>query len=438
MPAGRWRRKSALFSAILLVGCSYSVDSRTALLGPFFNTTDPTNDGAAYIGSAACGACHAEVAERAAAHGHAHALKAVLGAAPRYAEAGSRAGVPNPPNGRAWSDISYVIGGYLHGAFFVDRDGFRLTDGVAGVNTQWNLDFPPNGTTAGFAPYLPAQVDPLPYRFECFRCHVVGPQPQDPARPLSQDGRPGILGTWAEPGVMCEACHGPGSKHAPNPWARQMFVDSTNNTCARCHLEGDDPDAIVVIDGYISGNTQVAELRASGGHARFTCGVCHDMHASTTYDRERGLRNDCTACHGEMNLAYHEGFRYINGDYREDLTCLSCHMPFTGRSSSVGGPGMAGVLGGRIGDVRGHLFRIDTERSTIAGMFTEGGTRVAKDATGRAAVTVDFACLRCHNGTGSAFIISATGAMTIARDMHTRAASAKPAIIDLDLLDVRP
>lgn len=412
----------------LLAGCSYEVDSQTALLGPFNNSTDPTNGGASYIGSAACTACHGDVAELTRLHGHSHALKATLGGAPQFPAEASRAGVPDPPTGRTWNDISYVLGGYTHGAFFVGADGFVYTDGTALVNSQWYLDFPENGTSAGFAAYLPAQVDPLPFRYECFRCHTVGAAPQNAADPRSQEGRAGILGTWAEAGVMCEACHGPGSNHAPNPWSRRMFVDSTNNTCARCHLEGDDPDVIAVVDGYLSPNTQVAELRASGGHADFYCGFCHDTHASTTHDRARGLRNDCSACHADMNLAFHQGFTYTNGAHSEALTCISCHMPYTGRSNSSAGPAVTGGLGGWIGDVRAHIFRVDTQRSTIAEMFDGSGTRVVKDASGRAAVTPDFVCLRCHNGTGNAFIISANGARTIAAGMHERQAAAKPAI----------
>jgi hypothetical protein len=393
-------------------------------LGPFNNPNDSTNGGATYIGSAACGACHADVAALNALHGHTQALKAPLGVAPDYPSAASRAGVPNPPGGQPWSAISFVIGGYLHGAFFVDRDGFVMTDGTSGFQTQWLLTFPPNGTVAFFAPYKPAQAQPLPYQFECFRCHVVNPQPRDAQRPQSQEGRPGILGTWSESGVQCEACHGPGSNHAPDPWARRMFVDSTNQTCARCHLDGDDPNVIAVVDGYLSPNTQVAELLASGGMADFNCGVCHNKHASATYDRSRSILNECTACHGDMNLAFHEGVTFVRGDYSEPVTCESCHMPFAGRSNSAGGPDVVGTLGGRMGDVRTHIFRIDTQNRTYLQMFSADGTHVVKDSEGEAAVTPDFVCLRCHNdGTGNAFIISAFGATVVGTDIHGKDAS---------------
>ncbi len=386
----------------------------------FNNTTDATNQGAAYVGSAACRACHPSIAETSRLHGHAHALNRVQGQAPQYPPEGERAGVPSPPDGKTWNDVSYVIGGYQHGAFFVDRTGFVMTDGVEGVNTQWNLDFPPNGTVAGFVAYQPEQQTPLPYGHDCFRCHTTGPEPQDPNDPRSQDGRPGILGTWAEAGVQCEACHGPGSNHVPNPQARNIFVDSTVQTCARCHTRGDDPDVIVAADGFIRAGAQYAELRASGGHANFACTVCHDPHFSTIYDRSNGIRNDCRTCHPDQNMARHAGKIFVRGDYAEQLGCESCHMPFATKTTAAADADTVGN-NGRMGDTRTHIFRISTDNVDFSSMFTADGAAVAKDGDGRAAVTVDFVCVRCHtDGT-------ATGTNAVRLDV--RSASALAAIL---------
>ena len=406
----------------LISGCPATTPEDGALV--FNNTTDPTNAGADYIGSAACGACHPSVAEEMRIHAHSHALSPIQGQAPEYAAEGTRAGVPNPPAGLTWSDISYVIAGYLHGAFFVDRDGFVETDGVAGVNTQWNLDFPTNGTDAGFTAYLPAQATPLPFDYEtCFRCHTTGPRVQAVDDPRSQDGRPGILGTWAESGVRCEACHGPGSIHVPAPDTRNIFVDSTPETCGGCHTGSDDPNIIVAQDGFIASNTQYAQLLASGGHSTFNCTVCHDPHASITYDREHGLRNDCTTCHADANMAFHEGKVFEFGDYQETVGCRSCHMPLASLGTSSASAAVVGPTA-RIGDGRAHIFRIDTEHAGTDAMFSADGSAVRKDANGEAAVTVNFVCLRCHNEAGDIFPLTFEGARMIADGMHTRAAAA--------------
>ncbi|MFH1747228.1 MAG: multiheme c-type cytochrome [Planctomycetota bacterium] len=423
----RWLITAALTLLLLCLpaGCPPTTQSNGENGSLVFNnTTDATNGGAEYIGSAACKACHPDVAAIHRIHAHNHALTPIQGRAPEYAPEGTRASVPNPPAGLSWNNISYVIAGYLHGAFFVDQDGFVATDGVIGTNTLWNLDFPSNGTHAGFAAYLPDQVTPKPYDYEmCFRCHTTGPRPQDPDDPRSQDGRPGILGTWAEPGVQCEACHGPGSTHAPNPTIRGIFVDSTPQTCGRCHTSGDDPDVIVAADGFLGSNTQYPQLLASGGHGEFNCTVCHNPHASTMYDRDRGLRNDCTACHVDMNLAFHDGFVYQLGDYVETVNCQSCHMPLAGLSTSFAPAALVGPEA-RIGDVRAHIFRIDTTGADSSAFFTPSGSAVRKDAQGRAALTADFVCLRCHNNAGVLFPLTIPGAGMIADNIHQKAADA--------------
>jgi hypothetical protein len=406
--------------AALATGCPFAFPDFSS--GPIFNNPDDAdNEQAGYIGAAACAACHPDTYATASQHAHAQALMPIQGVAPEYPAIGTRAGVPDPPAGKTWNDVSYVISGYTLGAFFVDAQGYIMTDGVEGVNTQWNLAQPVIRRAAGFVEYKPAQAAPLEYAYDCFRCHTTGPVEKTAAQPQSQDGRPGIGGTWAEAGIKCEACHGPGSNHAPDPEARSLFVDPTNDTCARCHLEGTDPDVIVASAGYVNPNTQIAELRASGGHSDFTCTLCHDPHVSTVY--ADGLRNTCAVCHTDQNMALHAGFRFVLGDYEEELSCESCHMTYTGLSMGAAAADAVGAFGGRAGDVRSHIFRIDPERTDFTAMFSADLSRVLTDAEGRAAVSLDFVCGRCHTGLGNAFLITPAGAGPIATDMHTKAAA---------------
>jgi type IV secretory pathway TrbL component len=95
-------------------------------------------------------------------------------------------------------------------------------------------------------------------------------------------------------------------------------------------------------------------------------------------------------------------------------------MPLTGVMFASAG---AEVVGGdgRAGDVRGHIFRIDAQHGSVTQMVTSAGDRVATDAQGRAAVTLDFVCLRCHNGKGNAFLLTPSGATEIAPHMHVNA-----------------
>ena len=63
-------------------------------------------------------------------------------------------------------------------------------------------------------------------------------------------------------------------------------------------------------------------------------------------------------------------------------------MPYATLSAQPVGP--------HKGDRRTHIFNIDTRNGVS--MFTEDGSEV-KLTDGKAAVTLDFVCQRCHQGT---------------------------------------
>lgn len=377
------------------------------------NTTDPTNGGAAYLGAATCQACHPQVGQLHERHGHSQILHRTQGVPPQYASMLPQTGAPDPPPGLEWTDINFVIGGYAKAANFVNRDGFALTDAATGNPLAYNLRLALIGSEAGFVPS--AGTGQTPYSFDCFRCHTTGPQPFEVSG-QREDNLPGIGGDWAEEGVQCEACHGPGSRHVPNPSAGNIFLDPTNATCARCHSSG--AGRVLARDGFIIGNQQVDEVNASP-HAGFTCTICHNPHASTFAEPAVAIRNDCQVCHGDMNMALHDGRVFTRGDYQETLTCRSCHMPFAGRYAQSAAPGFAGPEG-RIGDTHAHLMVINPQAPDFTSMFSADGSSLALDADGRGFVTVDFVCLRCHNGQGSVFELSAARAAEIASQIHFR------------------
>jgi hypothetical protein len=265
--------------------------------------------------------------------------------------------------------------------------------------------------------YDPSAEAPKPYDFSCFQCHTTGPQPKDEDFPEFQENRPGFIGTWEEAGVQCEACHGPGSNHIPRPSARDIFVDLNASACGQCHTRGPDPNIIVASGGYINHHEQWPELLASGAHASFRCVNCHEPHRSTNYDRPNAIRTECTGCHVTQSMAIHEGKIFVRDDYTEALSCVSCHMPYVTKSATSAGADVVGSSG-RMGDTKTHIFRISTQADDYTKLFTEDGKAVARDSQGQAAVTVDFVCLRCHNGIGSAFELTVESAASIANDMH--------------------
>jgi hypothetical protein len=405
----------------LITGCppvTPPTDGGTAS-GIYNNTTDRTNGGASYIGSLACKACHPSTAAEFRLHAHASALNKIQDGAPRYPDEATRAGGFEPPEGKEWSDVAFVIGGYLRKALFVDLNGFVMSDGVEGVNTQWNLEFPDNGTVAGFAAYEPNAVTPKPYDYSCFVCHTTGPAASDPNNPTFQENRPGMAGTFVEEGIQCESCHGPGSNHVPNPPARNIFVDTSAASCKECHINtfGSDDARIHAEGGFITVGQQWLELQASGGHSTFACTFCHDPHVSVNYDEEHALINDCTDCHTDLEATFHEDAVFVRGEYVEPVDCQSCHMPYATRVATAAAEDVVGP-DGRMGDTRTHIFRITIADADYTTMFSDDGTEVLTDAQGRAAVTLDFVCLRCHNGLGNVTSFPLQSAAAIAASIH--------------------
>jgi hypothetical protein len=406
----RWRILLSGFLIVAGVGCPQPSPPSSSSV--FNNTTDPTNHGATYLTSSPCRACHPDIGATQRVHGHSYMLNRVEGEPPTYAPQGTRAGIPDPPPGFTWRDVSYVIGGYIRKADCIDLNGFIITTGTAKTNARWDLAFPANGTVAGFVPGQGTSTTPVPYGYTCFRCHTTGPLPQNPNDPQFQEGRPGFLGTWVEAGVQCEACHGPGSNHVPDPAARDIYVNPV--VCHRCHTRPFDSDGGVIMaaNGYIQDHEQYPELLASGGHSRFNCTTCHDPHVSADYDSPNAFVKSCLDCHPGQTMALHSGIVFSRGGYSEQLQCASCHMPYASMSASTATPAVVGDTG-RMGDVRTHIFRISTLPQTYTSFFTPDGSAVQKDSQGRAAVTVDFVCLRCHNGRGNAFVLTVGAAAAI-------------------------
>jgi len=425
------RKVFLLLAATLITGCE-TVPSGNG--GAPSNSTDPTNGGARYVGAEACASCHSAIADDHDLHGHAHALSSITGRPPMFPSQANRAGVPDPPVGFAWTDIAWVIGGYSHGARFVDLEGNLLTTGANGVDALWLLESPANGVAAGFAAYLPDQASVESLSFDRFNSLTTGAVAFDADDPRRQQNRPGVGGTWALDGVQCEACHGPGSNHFTISDGAEVIDESSvmidrsaiyvdtagDNTCNACHSATAQSavDSIIAADGFIAGQQQYSELSASGGHSSFACRVCHEPHRSVLYDRANAIRNDCTDCHDDANMALHDGAIFVRGDYTETVTCESCHMPFATRTASRSSQDVVAAPG-RMGDTRTHIFRVSTGEGDVNSFLSADGMSVALDDEGMAAVTLDYVCLRCHNdSTEGLFSLTIERASEISANLH--------------------
>lgn len=212
---------------------------------------------------------------------------------------------------------------------------------------------------------------------ECAGCHATGVDP--------------VKKTFEEPGIGCEACHGPGSNHVKaipgyeivtivNPVRLTTFSEA--QICGSCHTKGRDKSGQYAYPvGYMTARG-VANLRLyfnpftpenkpdmfwpSGDskeyhqqyldwqkseHAKMgvSCTDCHTIHlATTTFQTKLAGDNLCKSCHSTY------GYRSAHRIHTFG-SCIACHMPRTVKSAHSG-------------DERSHTFKfLSPEQSLRAG-----------------------------------------------------------------------
>ncbi len=356
-----------------------------------------------YVGSEKCGECHEEIYNEFIKSGHPYKLtKIENGQPPTYPFDAITGGVPNPPEGYTWDDISYVIGGFGWKARFMDKEGYIITGppgkrgdkaAAEGYVNQYNFANEEAGMEAGWVPYHLGEEHP----YDCGRCHTTGYSDWPPD--AHQDDLPGIVGTWAFPGIQCEECHGPGSLHAENPHGVPMRVDRSSQLCGKCHSRGN-PAQIDASGGVQKHHEQYEDLYNSK-HFAISCVTCHDPHASAIYadpnvNPNKSIRQSCETCHWQQANNQKVG-KHL--EHKQDVYCTSCHMPPMAKSAWYN-------KDLHTGDIHSHQFSINVDPN--APQTTEDGKVVMPY------ITLESACMHCHNGEKAS-----------AQDMETLAGAAK-------------
>jgi hypothetical protein len=348
-----------------------------------------------YVGSEACAECHEETTAQFFQNGHPYKLNPVVdGQPPEY----PFSEVPEPPEGYTWDDVSYVIGGHSWKARFIDQDGFIIT-GDEDATTQYNLynedlDMGPN-----WVAYHAGEAD-VPYN--CGSCHTTGYSDWPPDS--HQDDLPGLIGTWALPGIQCEECHGPASLHVANPGNEALRPEVTRDSelCGQCHIRGD----VTQIDasGVFIRHHEQYEERFQSKHRTLECVDCHDPHATTRFRDEpealgSGVRIECANCHWEQEQFFPAGHVVP--------TCEDCHMAKVAKSA-------LGDADRFTGDVASHLFGINPYATEQFIELDDGGL------ISQPYITVDYACKSCHSEGGIASTKTTEELQAFAQGYHDR------------------
>ena len=179
----------------------------------------------------------------------------------------------------------------------------------------------------------------------CFSCHGTGAVANTK---LQLDN--------LQPGVICEACHGPGEKHATaklldigavSPIFNPMTLDPetlSQEFCGACHRGVDTVAMMPDLGGINNVRFQPYRLFNSSGHdpkdPHFACTACHDPHLDLS---QQDAANDanCKVCH-DLNATKESTHASRNTNKSDDKSgarlsakrcpvandnCVSCHMP---------------------------------------------------------------------------------------------------------------
>lgn len=322
----------------------------------FFSAPIYAEEAPWYIGSEKCQECHMEQFNNWQASGHPFKL--------RTADKVRYTGIPLP-KGYTWDDITYVIGGATKKARFIDENGFIITKAKDGspAPTQYNIH---NDTWVN---YNAGKVKP----YKCGPCHMTAYQAEG-----HQDGLPGMIGTWAEDGIGCEECHGPGSQHAyqTEPTKKTIKIDKAGISCGKCHYRGARDVPPLASKGFVRHHEQFNEIE-TGAHEGTDCVECHDPHK-----RAISVKAQCVSCHEDDVFAAFASTTHG----KAGISCVDCHMPRATKSA---------IKSGKFaGDIRTHLMTINLD--PMASMFKDGKLGGKKVTFAQGFVTSDFSCLNCH------------------------------------------
>lgn len=304
-----------------------------------------------YIGSKACAQCHAAEAAAQSATAMAHALSrpgdsAVLRQHPtlaftngpyqyRISKEGTGAAY-SVANGRRVITIPllWAVGQGSEGVgqtYIFRYGGFYFESQVSFYRALGGLDI-----TIGHITYPPDSLGaalgyPLTQKTarECFACHATGA------------ARNGKLDTASmTPGVTCEACHGPGSRHvravkAGDVAHLQIFnpghlsTGGITNFCGSCHRTAAE-EKVLGIRGVENVRFQPYRLQKSRCYnlrdRRISCLACHDPHRPVVTE-ESYYDSKCLACHALKGSTLAAGKRSAPACPVATRNCVTCHMP---------------------------------------------------------------------------------------------------------------
>ncbi|MEW6600315.1 MAG: hypothetical protein AB1499_05045 [Nitrospirota bacterium] len=276
----------------------------------------------------------------------------------------------------------------------------------------------------------------------------------------------GFYSEFTFSGVQCEACHGPASTHIKTQLAADIVKNTSKDVCGKCHIRATNttvtnagskndecsgdmnaeylnngaPSTANDFNGHHEQYNEMVGVNGDGVHASLDCVDCHNPHKrshqltnavagalgitdNNLSAEARGAVVSCESCHGTGTPLAAAGGADTKIATTQHLpgraTCIDCHMGEITKSAT----GVKGTWG-KMGDVKGHIFKIDPTLTANTRLNGDGKT-VATDY-----ITVDYACGKCHDSAmGSSYVgftLSQAQASAVAVGMHASAGVSYP------------
>lgn len=299
---------------------------------------------ALFVGNRACAPCHAEIFQAYSSTPMARSSGVVAGDVPAGAFKHDNSGTAYRIEEDGHVQVSrgsrheerrldYFIGSGAAGRSYVySQRGFLFQAPVTWYSQVARWDISP-GYEADRVSRWNRAIEP-----ECLGCHASQIRSAEGFQNRYADP------PFAQAGIGCERCHGPGSEHIQgrgklvNP--AKLDAVRRDSVCAQCHMSGEArvarPEkqfkdfrpgellssyvAYFVFDGpsALKATSYVEKLAASqckiGSGDGLWCGTCHDPHrVPAPAQRAAWFNAKCTACHQQSAC-------------RRGPDCISCHM----------------------------------------------------------------------------------------------------------------
>jgi tetratricopeptide (TPR) repeat protein len=250
---------------------------------------------AQYVGSLACRGCHSAKFESQSKTGHAKAL------------------APAAPGAQG----QWAFGAGAKATTWVSQKGedTLVEHGLSYYTATKKMGLTPGHDSPVDAVYR--MFDSVGTALRCFRCHSTGPVKLSDSYKVEP----------SEPGIRCEACHGPGAAHVKATGAagtignpKKLRTAELNELCGVCHRQASELD-----DDTDWGNAwnvrhqpsylhRAACFRNSNG--ALSCVTCHNPHEPLQTTKV-SYNAKCIACHKAVTHKAAVAAR----------ACVDCHMP---------------------------------------------------------------------------------------------------------------